>query len=190
MRPTHLLRRRSWAALLVGAALALGLAAPVSATIVDRGSWDETYSFVHDDCGFDIHVEGRDRGEWRMREGKGARDDAFFEQTRFAWHEVHTANGTSITLSSHGITNEVRGTRVEGSIFRFDQILAGQPFVVRDADGKVIVRDRGVLVFTYLFDTLGDDMPGGEFIEMLDVRVHGPHPDWDGVDWGYCDLFQ
>ena len=42
--------------------------------------------------------------------------------------------------------------------------------------GRVVLRDRGVIRETYLFDTLGDDTPGGMYIEQLGLRVSGPHP--------------
>ena len=37
---------------------------------------------------------------------------------------------------------------------------------------------------TYLFDTLGDDQPGGEWVADLDFRVAGPPP---GLDTHPCD---
>jgi hypothetical protein len=58
-------------------------------------------------------------------------------------------------------------------------IEAGQPFVIEDADGKVVLRDRGVIRNTYLFDTLGDGQTGGSFVEELKFVVRGPHPSFD-----------
>jgi hypothetical protein len=37
-----------------------------------------------------------------------------------------------------------------------------------------------------LFDTGGDEVPGGEFIELLDVRVSGPHPGFFLEDGDEC----
>ena len=45
-----------------------------------------------------------------------------------------------------------------------------------------MLRDRGAITTTYLFDTLGDDVPGGDFIEELDVRISGPHPGFGPPD--------
>jgi hypothetical protein len=53
---------------------------------------------------------------------------------------------------------------------------AGQPIRIRDMTGRVVSRDRGVIRETYLFDTLGDDTPGGLYLEQLGLRVSGPHP--------------
>ena len=34
-----------------------------------------------------------------------------------------------------------------------------------DSDGRLVARDRGSVQFHILFDTEGDDVPGGIFIE-------------------------
>jgi hypothetical protein len=80
--------------------------------------------------------------------------------------------------------NEVEATHVEGSIFEFRFVEAGQPFVVEDSDGNVVVRNNGSVHGTYLFDTQGDDQPGGEWIADLDFRVAGPH---SSLDKDPCD---
>ena len=56
--------------------------------------------------------------------------------------------------------------------------------------GKVVSRDRGVLRETYLFDTLGDDTPGGLNLELLGLRVSRPHPLFPGVfnDDAFCAI--
>jgi hypothetical protein len=51
-----------------------------------------------------------------------------------------------------------------GSIFEFRFVEAGQPFVVEDSDGNVVARNSGSVHGRYLFDTGGDDEPGGEWI--------------------------
>jgi hypothetical protein len=38
---------------------------------------------------------------------------------------------------------------------------------------------RGSIQHRYLFDTLGDDEPGGVLIADLEPSVHGPHPGFD-----------
>jgi hypothetical protein len=47
-----------------------------------------------------------------------------------------------------------------------------------------VERSRGSLQGTYLFDTQGDNQPGGEFLVDLDLRINGPHP---GLDKHPCD---
>jgi hypothetical protein len=51
--------------------------------------------------------------------------------------------------------------------------------VIEDSSGRVVVRDRGNIRHTALFDTLGDGEPGGIFIEETHTVVRGPHPAFD-----------
>ena len=74
---------------------------------------------------------------------------------------------------------------MDGTIFTFSSVLAGQPFKVTDEDGRVLLRDRGVIRETILFDTLGDDMPGGTFIDSVEFSVSGPQP---GLLFDPCSL--
>ena len=73
---------------------------------------------------------------------------------------------------------EVKATQVEGTDneYEFTQIESGQPFVVEDSSGRVVLRDRGSIRFHVVFDTGGDDVPGGEFVDFLGLEVRGPHP--------------
>jgi hypothetical protein len=47
--------------------------------------------------------------------------------------------------------------------------------------------DRGVIRHTFLFDTLGDSQPGGDFIVELSDDVHGPHPGF-AEDFPFCEI--
>jgi hypothetical protein len=130
-------------------------------------------------CGLaEVQLNVEFSGKVHIREGKGKQASAFFFHDNYSALETITnrQNGKFFTISHDGVNKDIRATRVEGSIFEFVSQDVGQPFVVRDMDGNVVLRDRGAIAFTYLFDTLGDDVPGGDFIEDLDVRVSGPHP--------------
>jgi hypothetical protein len=167
-------------ALAVLAAMAVvGLGAvSAGATVVEQGRYADTYSFAYDDCGFPVEVAGEVSGQFRFRQGTGRNASAFFLRDRFSYREIHTNTDTGewFLVRGQGVFNEVKAIRVEGSIFKFVSVEAGQPFVVEDSAGNVVLRDRGAIRRTILFDTLGDDEPGGEFLEDLDVRVSGPHP--------------
>jgi hypothetical protein len=168
------------------ALLALG-AIPAGATIFEKGRFSEPYSFTYDDCGFEVEVEGTETVQYRIRQGKGKTASFFFFRATVSFQETHTNPDTGewFLVRGHGVFNEVKATRVEGSIFRVVAIQAGQPFVVENSAGEVVLRDRGVIRFTILFDTQGDDVPGGVEVEFLGADVRGPHP---GFDADFCEI--
>ena len=71
----------------------------------------------------------------------------------------------SLTIWGNAVIRDVKATHVEGSIFQFTTVESGRPFNLADASGRVLLRDRGSIRETYLFDTRGDDVPGGIFLE-------------------------
>lgn len=164
------------------AALGTGTA---GATVVERGKYSEPYSFTHDDCGFDVDVEGTVSGNFRLRAGKGKTDTAFFNLDNYSFTETQTnpVTGEFLTITGNAIFNEIKATRVEGSVFEFWANEAGQ-FRMYDSDGRLVARDRGSVRFHILFDTEGDDVPGGIFIEEFPPKVNGPHPGFDD----FCGL--
>ncbi len=170
-------RRIGAAAVLVALATGL-LAAAAGAKVFERGRYSDTYSDTFSDCGFPIQLEGTVSGQYRFRQGSGKTASAFFLRDTFRFRDVYTNTETGewFVVTGHGTFNEVKATRVEGSVFKFVQIQSGQPFTVYNSDGELVLRDRGVIRFTILFDTRGDAVPGGDFIEEIDVRVNGPHP--------------
>lgn len=166
--------------------IAVGPAAAVQYSS-ERYTWDDSGSY---ECGpgnwVDWKAEGG--GRFSIRTGTGKADGAFFAHDNYAWHAVDTrrSDGLSLFFSGQGNFKETKATRVAGTIFAFTAVDAGQPFVVRDADGNVLLRDRGSIRETIVFDTLGDDTPGGDFIESISFRANGPHP---GLDFDSCSIF-
>lgn len=161
--------------------------APAGATVVEKGHYSGTDSFFYDDCGFPVQVEVEFSGVFRIREGKHKNETAFFAHDNYSYREVHTNvdTGEFFVVSGNGNFNEVKATRVEGSVFKFTSVNAGQVFTVEDSEGNVVLRDRGVIRETILFDTGGDNLPGGTFIESIDVQVNGPHP---GFFVDFCEV--
>jgi hypothetical protein len=167
--------------LLASAITALAAAPTAHSAIVDRVRFvDIPYAFEEQICGIDVQIEGTVTGQSKFRIGKGELDTAFFEHTNSAYRETWTAaNGRSVTVTGNANFNEVRAVPLGGSVFKFTQVEAGQPFRLYDAQGNLLLRDRGAIVFTVVFDTLGDDTPGGIVIEELEPSVRGPHPGFD-----------
>ena len=160
---------------------------PAGATIYEKGRFTEEISFSYDDCGFPVEVTGEESLQYRIRQGKGKAASFFFFRGTGSFREVHTntETGESFVVRGQRVFNEVRARRVEGTIFKVTAIEAGQPFVVENSAGEVVLRDRGVIRYTILFDTQGDDVPGGVEVEFLGADVRGPHP---GFDADFCEL--
>jgi hypothetical protein len=167
----------------VGAALlVLTLALPASASIFFRERYSDTDAFSYDDCGSVVDVTVEFGGLFQIRTGTGDDASAFFAHDNYWYRETHVrqSDGKTVVLSGNGNFVETKATRVEGTIFTFTAVNAGQLFTARDGDGNVIFRDRGVIVETILFDTTGDDEPGGDFLGILDTSFHGQFPSLDG----------
>jgi hypothetical protein len=171
--------------LVAAALLAASVAASAQGTVRERFREVPEWSFT-EDCGFPVQVTGAGTALIILREGKNKDEGAFPVLNRFEYSETWTnlATGQWFVIRGHVLFNEVEATHVEGSIFQFRFVEAGQPFVVEDSDGNVVERNRGSVRGTYLFDTQGDDQPGGEFIADLELRIAGPHP---GLDKHPCD---
>ena len=117
----------------------------------------------------------------------GSLQTAFFDHNQYWWSEKHTnlTTGEVIYLSANGLFQETRAVPLGGTLFMFSSVNAGQPFVIRDAAGNVLLRDRGAIKETVVFDTEGDDVPGGIFIESVSLSVAGPH---SGIGFDTCDI--
>jgi hypothetical protein len=62
-----------------------------------------------------------------------------------------------------------------GPIYLFKSRLTGRE-VVRDDDGNVLHRSRGMQAFSNLFDTLGDGAPGGTQLQFDVTKTEGSFP--------------
>jgi hypothetical protein len=178
--------RRRLAAMLGGLLLLLLTVTPVTATVRDQEHYSFDYDFSYDCDGTEIVVTGHAEGVAHVRVGKGDLASAFFAHDNYAFSETHTnPDGDFVVITGDGLFQETRATHVEGTIFQFWSVNAGRPFTIYDESGNVIVRDRGVIRASILFDTLGDDTPGGIFIEEVSFEVAGPH---DGLGFDTCDV--
>lgn len=168
----------------------LALMTPIAtaqAAPLERENYSGTDSFDFDDCGFVIHDEVTFKGTFMLKAPReaGAPPRLF---DNYENHEVLTANGRTLYIDHQGLFKDLRITHVEGTIYRFTAMEAGQPFVVRDAEGNVLIRDRGVLKTTFLVDTLGDtDLDNDVFIEdsFELLADHGRHP---GFYLDFCEV--
>lgn len=179
--------RRTVCAWLVTVPLLAFGAAAAAATVIERETFSGTDSFTEDGCGFPLAVEATFSGRAHIRVDRGG--EAFLQQLNITFRDVwtNTETGRYFVLRGHSVFKELKATRVDGDVYEFTAIEAGQPFVLEDAAGNVVARDRGVIRGTFLFDTLGDGMPGGEFIADTSLSVHGPHPGF-ADDFPFCEI--
>jgi len=173
-------------------AAALALALPAHAEVILHEQFADSFSDDFELCGIPVHTDFEFSGVTHLRVGEGDLDSAFFLLLRIRTTETITnpANGRFLVIEGNTLLHDTKATPVGGSLFRFTSIEAGQPFVLKDMMGAVLLRDRGVIRTTILFDTLGDDTPGGVTLEELDVSVAGPHPGFFMDDEAFCGLVQ
>jgi hypothetical protein len=174
--------------LVLGALLGLVVVLPANAAPIQNERYSGTESFT--ECGR-FQVESTFSGRVMIKDATPATDGQFFYfQNNYQYRDVITNpdTGEFVVVRGNGIFKEVRARQVEGSVFTFLQHEAGQPFVVEDMSGRVVLRDRGLITWSVVFDTLGDSAPGGIFLEgPTVVRVSGPHPGFEEA-FDFCAL--
>jgi hypothetical protein len=172
------------AALAVVVVLAFGTH-QAGAVVIGKEHYSGTDSDSFDDCGFTLDVEVTFHGVASLRVLKGGQ--AFLARDNFSYVETYTnpETGGWFVIRGNALFHETKGTRVGGDVYKFVQLESGQPFTVVDSDGNVVIRDRGNIRRTILFDTLGDGVPGGIELEELDLRISGPHPGF-GDEFDFC----
>jgi hypothetical protein len=171
---------------------ALAAALPARAGVILHENFDDSFSEDVEECGMPLHRDFAFRGTTHLRVGKRDLDSLFLLHLRIQRTDTITnpANGKFFVIEGNAVERDIQATPIEGSVFEVTRLEAGQPFVVKDMNGDVVLRDRGSIRFTLLFDTLGDDVPGGELLADLDVRVSGPHPGFFMDEDQFCGLVE
>ena len=168
----------------------VAMAVPAQATVGDHEHYSDAFSDDFTACGFSLHLEGLASGNAHIRVGKGDLDTAYFglDNYEYTVKVTNIANGRFYTEWGNGIVRDVSATHIQGSIFQFTTVESGRPYNLSDASGNVLLRDRGSIRSTYLFDTEGDQTPGGIFLELIEERVSGPHPGFRLSEEEFCAL--
>lgn len=163
------------------------------ATVIDKGHFAGEETDVPDNiCGIDVVRDSVFSGSFRDRAPKSGNGEAFLERFNLKATDTFTnpTNGKSFSIEENVLSNELHASQVEGNVYEFETIESGQPFVVRDSTGRVVIRDRGTIQRLVTFDTLGDGRPGGILLDEAVVRVSGPHPGFDMTDDEFCGMVE
>jgi hypothetical protein len=167
-------------------------ALPARAEVINHQRFAGSFSDDFDLCGIAVRIDGEESGFFHQRVGHGDLESAFFAHINVTTTETITnpANGTFFVIESHAVIQQTKAIRVEGTIFRFSDVTAGQPFVLRDMSGRVVLHNRGSIRTTILFDTLGDETPGGLVLDVISQRISGPHPELEMDEDAFCAVVQ
>jgi hypothetical protein len=173
----------------LGMMVVMAGAVPAHATVFAKGHFTFEESVEEDLCGIAVRRDSTASGHFRTRTGKGDLDQAFFGQSSVEFTDTFTnlATGASFSIEGRLTGMDVKATPLGGNVFEFKFRESGT-VVVRDMDGNVVLRDRGAIWSTVVFDTLGDSMPGGEVLDETVDRVSGPHPGFEQDEAAFCEM--
>ena len=164
------------------------MAPAAGAAQLQREHYSFTDSFTFDDCGFAGVTDLVGEGLFMLKKGTAGDPTPRVFDNYYVLETVTNADtGEWFTITHQGLYKDLKITRVSGTIYQFTSIETGQPFVVRDSDGNVVMRDRGNLVRSFQVDTKGDsDLENDEFIEgSFSFVDHGAHP---GFVTDFCEI--
>lgn len=164
-------------------ALSLVTAIPVAAQAapVVHEHYADSESFTGEACGLTLNVENTFSGQFLLREVKGSDGQAFLAMDNYSFRSVQTNvdNGKWLVIRGNGTFKEMSATHVDGNVWEFTAMDVGQPFLLEDSSGNVVLRDRGRITYRALFDTEGDGQPGGILLEEEVTGISGPHPGFE-----------
>jgi len=172
------------ASVLVSAA-GVPAAQAVAPDINEQYSYQETSHFR--DCGLRLREDTVGGGHFLVFPIPESNGEAWLGHDNYWFRSVLTNRDTGeyVVVSGRGLFKEMNGTQIEGDIWEFTALEAGQPLVLRDSEGGVLLRLRGVVKYEATFDLLGDGMLGGVLLEANIVHVGGPDPDYE---FHFCDV--
>jgi hypothetical protein len=184
--------RRAVMSSVLGASLVLAGAAYAVAKPLEHEHYQGTDSWVFEDfCGTDWNVDSTFSGNFMLKAPRGDNPTPYLFDN-YRWSDVLTDVSDPsrvFTVSGNGLWRDQRITLVEGTTYHFEVHEAGAPVTVR-VDGKILVRDRGMIVWEFTVDTKGDaDLSNDVLVsDEGPTAVHGPHDELFMDDAERCAL--
>lgn len=177
--------RRLAAGCATTALLALAPAAAHAAPPSSAETYGGTESGTVDECGFPVEFEDTFSGRYTLRTVEGSGGELLLTQDTFRYRSVLTnpATGASMVIRGNGVSRDLTAQQVGSALWEVTGMHAGQPFVVEDSSGNVILRDRGNLRTWSLVDTSGDEDP-----EIVDFGITAIRGSFVGPDLDFCEL--
>ena len=136
-----------------------------------------TDSFSYNVCGIDVDVVLVVTDNFSL-----FADDSFKDTSSVRQTFTNPANGKSVSVSSAG---QLVGTAVideDAGTITFINTYLGLPEKIQTTNGKVLLRDAGIIPFMDTFDLVTGDFLGSE------VTMHGPHPEADSDFEAFCEV--
>jgi hypothetical protein len=110
-------------------------------------------------------------------------DESFKNTTRVQATVTNPANGNAVVLSSAGLTSGRATIDEAAGTITFLVSVKGLPEKIQTAQGPVLLRDAGFVLFEDTFD-----LETGDFISSEVVFVKGPHPELDSDFALFCEV--
>ena len=155
------------------------LGAPAAgARVIERERYSGTESGTQTIRGKRYHGEATFSGVFTLKT-HGDRPTPYLSDNYRFRIVLTNRQGDGFIIEGNGLYKDVRIEHVRGTIYRFIAQEAGQPFTIRALDGTVVLRDRGLLRYTFLVDTKGDsDLSNDRFIDesFRVLKDAGKHP--------------
>jgi predicted esterase len=151
-----------------------GVSARAEAAVVQWTPYSGSDHRTYDDCGYPTAVAATFSGRAGIRTGTGPDAGYLFITDNYTFREVHTdlATGRWFVVRGNGQFKNVKARPVGGNVFEVTSRESGQPFVVEDSTGKVVLRFAGLVTYGYTFQT-----DGNTTVEFQSVTQAGHFPD-------------
>jgi dienelactone hydrolase len=113
-------------------------------------------------------------GRVGVRTGTGPASSYVFFTNNYSVQEVHTdpATGRWFVGRANGQVKDVQARPLGGNLFEVTTKSTGQPLVIEDSTGAVVLRWAGVMTFRFRFDSAS-----GVQVEFEGVTLAGHFPD-------------